>query len=549
MSRRLSLVLACVAAILGLVLAAEPSSAAVPPETLQVVRRIAIQHNGRHKPFDGFARETLQQITGESRVDGADPVETVLSIIASPEEWQAKPLLSIPFGPLREPLGMDAKSRHISYNDLVASRKLMRMLPPIVQKQQREEKLTMLEQETMDAFDRFVVFSRLVDQQLELVPPPAGADRSWLSIAEPAGHPDPQQQLLRSTWSAFVSSIRQGDPSAMAASAAQLRDTLRSVNPSAYPAPWRLELEVFYNHAFPFRIAQLLYAIAVLGLAIGLARNAPPAAAAGFVALWAAFAIHAAGIALRVVLGGRPPVSNFYETTLWLPFVGVLIALVFERVYRVKYFAMAAALLALITLFLSERLPLDPSISPVVAVLRSNLWLTIHVLTIVASYGALALATVMAHVYGVAYLAGRNAKRSLASLDLFLYRSLQVGVVLLAGGVMLGAVWANASWGRYWGWDPKETWALITLLWFLAILHGRFAGWMRGVGVALGTISGFFLLLMTYYGVSFYLVGLHSYAGGHAKPLPPLLIGYLIAELAFMAWVGLASLRQRPQAN
>ena len=135
------------------------------------------------------------------------------------------------------------------------------------------------------------------------------------------------------------------------------------------------------------------------------------------------------------------------------------------------------------------------------------------------------------------------------SLDTFLYRVLQVGVVLLAGGIMLGAVWANASWGRYWGWDPKETWALITLLWFLAVLHGRFAGWLRGIGVALSTIGGFFLLLMTYYGVSFYLVGLHSYAGGHAKPLPPLLIAYAAAELAFLAWVGVAALSRRPRSS
>ena len=122
-------------------------------------------------------------------------------------------------------------------------------------------------------------------------------------------------------------------------------------------------------------------------------------------------------------------------------------------------------------------------------------------------------------------------------------------MVLLAAGIMLGAVWANASWGRYWGWDPKETWALITLLWFLAVLHGRFAGWMNGVTVAVATIAGFFLLLMIYYGVSFYLVGLHSYAGGHAKPIPPLLIAYLLAEAFFMAWIVFSTGRKRARSR
>jgi cytochrome c biogenesis factor len=119
-------------------------------------------------------------------------------------------------------------------------------------------------------------------------------------------------------------------------------------------------------------------------------------------------------------------------------------------------------------------------------------------------------------------------------------------ILAVAAGIMLGAVWANASWGRYWGWDPKETWALITLLWYVSLLHGRFAGWLRGPGLALGTIGGFFLLLMTYYGVSFYLVGLHSYAGGNAKPMPPALIAYLVGEAAFIGAVALKSvLRSR----
>jgi ABC-type transport system involved in cytochrome c biogenesis permease subunit len=126
-----------------------------------------------------------------------------------------------------------------------------------------------------------------------------------------------------------------------------------------------------------------------------------------------------------------------------------------------------------------------------------------------------------------------------------MYRSLQVGVVLLAAGIILGGVWANASWGRFWGWDPKETWALITLLWYLALLHGRFAGWIRGINLALSTIAGFFLLLMTYYGVSFYLVGLHSYAGGNAKPLPPLLVAYGLAEMAFMLYAGWIAWRRK----
>jgi len=515
----------------------------LPLKGSRVVGQLAIQHHGRLKPFDTFARESLRSITGSARLGAQDPVETVLSIVAEPERWQERPLIEVPFVPLREKLGMDRKATHVSYHQLVETRRLMRMLPAIVEKQSREEKLSMLEQETMDVYERFVDLNSLLTQELYLVPVPPGTEptptASWMPILEPTGYSRDQQSAFQSRWGAFLDSLREGRPEAIEESARALAWVLKSANPGAYPAPWRLHLEVFYNHLSPFKVAQLLYLLAAVGLLAGLVLRGGKILALGSVALWAGFLVHGAGIAMRVILGGRPPVSNFYETMLWLPFVAVAISLIFERIYRARYFALASSILAMIVLVLADVLPLEPHISPVVAVLRSNLWLTIHVLTVVASYGALSLGVGLAHIYGWLVLVRGKNHPALGSLDGFLYRALQVGVVLLACGIMLGAVWANASWGRYWGWDPKETWALITLLWFLAILHGRFAGWLKGVSVALATMGGFFLLLMTYYGVSFYLVGLHSYAGGHAKPVPALLIAYLIAEAAFMSLVGL----------
>ena len=524
------------------------ASTSMPHEALSTMRYLAIQHNGRLKPFDSFARETLETITGSPRRGNQDPVETVFTIIASPERWQGEPLIAVPFVPLREALGMERTATHISYNELIAMRKLMRMLPAIVTKQQRDEKLSMLENETMDAFQRFVALSNLLEHKLAFVPPPGTMAHEWLPIQQPSGYPPEQQTAIRSAWSTLMTALRSGPQETVTSASRQMAEVLQHLNPSAYAAPWRLRWEVLYNQVAPFRVARVIYLVSVVGFLLSLGGVRRTFAAGSLAALVAAFVIHSAGIISRVVLGGRPPVSNFYETMLWLPFVAVALALVFERIYRVSYFGLAAAAVAAITLVLADHLPLDSSISPVVAVLHSNLWLTIHVLTIVASYGALTLATALAHVYGGLYLGRDRDQSALRRLDTSLYRTLQVGVVLLATGIMLGAVWANASWGRYWGWDPKETWALITLLWFLAILHGRFAGWIHGVGVALATIGGFFLLLMTYYGVSFYLVGLHSYAGGHAKPVPPLLIAYLMAEFTFLAIVGGIALTRRRAA-
>ncbi len=461
------------------------------PESLNELRQIPVQQGGRVKPFDSFARESVQRLTGVERVGNQPAVVTVLSIMAHPDSWQEKPVLSVPFVPLREILGMNPKETHVSYANLIETRKLMRQLPVIVQKQQQGEKLTMLENETMELYDRFVLFTALTQGKLS-----ASDTDSW------------------------------DKPSA-----------------KIQTAHWRIRWELLYNDCAPFKIARIFYlltALTLLGVVLG-ARFKPGTLAKALLA--GAVFFHAAGIVSRVVLGGRPPVSNFYETMLWLPFVAVFVALIFERIYRSGLFAFSSSILAAAFLVLADYMPLDSSISPVVAVLRSNLWLTIHVLTVVGSYAPIGLAAVMAHLYGILYLRYGPTHPRLAVLDRFIYRATQVGVVMLAAGIMLGAVWANASWGRYWGWDPKETWALITLLWFLGVFHGKFAGWLKGAWTAVATIAGFFLVLMTYYGVSFYLVGLHSYAGGNAKPFPPALIVYLAAELAFMAAVALRATR------
>jgi cytochrome c biogenesis factor len=137
------------------------------------------------------------------------------------------------------------------------------------------------------------------------------------------------------------------------------------------------------------------------------------------------------------------------------------------------------------------------------------------------------------------YLFRPEHREQQQSLNLFIYRAIQIGVVLLAAGTILGGVWANQSWGRFWGWDPKEVWALIALLGYLALLHGRFTGWVKGFGLTIGAIVAYLLVLMAWYGVNFILgVGLHSYgfSSGGAK----FVSGFVALEFA---WIVAASLR------
>ena len=169
-------------------------------------------------------------------------------------------------------------------------------------------------------------------------------------------------------------------------------------------------------------------------------------------------------------------------------------------------------------LFIAELAPsiLDPSLQPLEPVLRDNFWLTTHVLSLTLSYGAFSLAWFLANMaLFKAFFFKVNPKSVFLRASQQVYDILKIGVLLLALGIFLGGVWADYSWGRFWGWDPKETWALIALLGYLALLHGRISGWIKPFGVLMASIINFSLVIMTWYGVNFVLgQGLHSYGFG-----------------------------------
>jgi ABC-type transport system involved in cytochrome c biogenesis permease subunit len=191
--------------------------------------------------------------------------------------------------------------------------------------------------------------------------------------------------------------------------------------------------------------------------------------------------------------------------------------MIFFARYRALVYLLAALPVTLTALLLVHQMPIamPSSIDPLVPVLRDNFWLTIHVLTITLSYAAFALAMGFGHILLFRYARNPAGARADQPMHFWLYRVLQLGVLLLAAGTILGGVWANYSWGRFWGWDPKETWALIALLCYITTLHGRLAGWWTQFGLVVASVVCFLAVLMAWYGVNFVLgKGLHSYGFG-----------------------------------
>jgi ABC-type transport system involved in cytochrome c biogenesis permease subunit len=285
----------------------------------------------------------------------------------------------------------------------------------------------------------------------------------------------------------------------------------------SYPSQAVIDLEVVYNRWVPFRFAWVFTLIAFLCTLLHMGTRWRPFYVGAWVAGVAGLVAMVIGFGMRIMISGRAPVANMYESVIYLGLGATVFGLIFELAHRRRYILTAATAVATLALLLADNCPevLDPGLRPLQPVLRSNFWLVTHVLTITLSYAAFALALGIANITLGYFLVGSRNGEVINSLSEFTYKAIQIGVLLLAAGTILGAVWADFAWGRFWKWDPKEVWALIALLGYLAVLHARYAGLVRQLGTAALSVLCFSLVVMAWYGVNFVLgVGLHSYGFG-----------------------------------
>ncbi len=219
-------------------------------------------------------------------------------------------------------------------------------------------------------------------------------------------------------------------------------------------------------------------------------------------------------IILRVYISGRAPITNMYETVLFSGYGGLVIAMLIAHFKKEKIFVFMGLGYNFCTLMMINFADgmLTPSISPLVPVLRDNFWLSTHVTTIILSYGALALSWILANTIIVKKFFSRLSRKDEIYYNDVMYTALKYGIVSLAAGIILGGVWADYSWGRFWGWDPKETWSLIVLCIYMAILHGKYTNWIKHEYFSHLVAASFMSLMMAWFGVNYILAsGLHSY--------------------------------------
>jgi ABC-type transport system involved in cytochrome c biogenesis permease subunit len=489
---------------------AAPAAPARPltPADVQALRRLPVQHDGREMPFDTQAREAVLQVTGRRHWPGTDPVAMVLGWVMHPEAALDQPVVKVD----RHVAGLAGAppgTRHMSFRRLLDSPRLRAAVGPALSRAEAGQPQQPGDKSILELYERAGVLESFLSREGVRIVPGRHRPARW-GLPPLPGSP--------ASWPAVEAEIRRQPP-------------------AFYPTPAAIAREIRYHQVDPDRIAWWLLLPAAIAAGMTLERDRWKLRWVARFGLVAGFAVMTWGIAERWQIAGRIPASNMYESMLFLGW-GVGLFGVIALAFRSHMLAFNAAGMAALVTLLLDRLPIDPFVHPMAPVLSGTPWLAIHVPIIMVSYSTFAIATFLAHVQlGVGLFAPQQPAR-VEKWSRLLYWYLMVGSILLIAGILTGSIWAASSWGRYWGWDPKEVWSLVAFLAYMAILHARSDGQISSFGVAVASIASFWTILMTYLGVNFVLAsGLHSYGFGSNRLVTALVV-VALAEAAFLgaAW-------------
>ena len=504
---------------------------------MKAAAQLPIQSAGRVKPLDTFAREGIALLVGKEKFKGKESVEILLSLVFEPQVWHEIEFLQINYKPLKTSLELDPNKIYFSTSELMKRPRLMGLFGELQSKLNNKEKLDPYFQAVQRIGNQLSFVQEVISaKSLRFVPPPIGATTdAWLGFDEYSDEIKLRFALMAASFTSTDENIKNKFPDYIA----KFSETAQKVNPGKYPSPGEMAREVQFNFLRPFQMAWILGLVAILFLVTSVISPWTPWGWAGLSFLAASFGFQVYGFAMRCWIAGRPPVSNMYESVIWVAFGCMVFGIILEAIYRKRVIAIGALVFSTIALIIADNVSsiMDGGIHPLEPVLRSNFWLMIHVLTITLGYAAFALSMILGNIgIGQIVVLGRESKDyPFRLMAFYAYRATQIGVILLAAGTILGGVWADYSWGRFWGWDPKETWALIALLGYLALLHARFSGMVGPFGFLCGCVIAFLGVLMAWYGVNFVLgAGLHSY--GFSSGGVTYVATYCSVQILFVAY-------------
>jgi len=529
---------------------------AFPDQQAEKFGSLVIQDlGGRMKPANTFSSELLRKVSKSDTYQGLNSDQVLLSILNGPAIWYNIPIIYLKRGndSIRSITGVDKKAKYaplISFFDQDGNYKIAKQL----EEAYRAKIPNQFHKDFIEIDKRVnLLYSALEGKVLRVFPIPDNENNKWVSFPEleEANFKGKDSLYVHNVLPLYFRSLRLAKSTSDYQEADELLESLKGFQQrygaKVIPSADRIKAEITYNRYDIFKklfswylyvgfiffvllIVQIFKDNRFLQNTIGFFKGAT----------FILFFLHTLGLAARWFISGHAPWSDAYESMIYVAWATVLFGILFGR--KSNLTLAATTFVASMILMIAHWNWMDPAIANLQPVLDSY-WLMIHVAVIVGSYGPFALSMIIGIVALFLMIMTTQSNKELMGLNIqeltiINELSLTVGLIMLTIGNFLGGMWANESWGRYWGWDPKETWALISIMIYAFVIHMRLIPGLRGRWLFnLLSIVAFASILMTYFGVNFYLVGLHSYASGD-KIITPNFVYY---SVVFVAVLGLIS--------
>ena len=502
--------------------------------------KILVQdYQGRIKPLDTLALDILHKLIRKESYNGMNHVEIFLGMMLYRDTFEKMKMFPIKTKELKKLLGIEPDEEYVAFKDVFNVEGKYKLSEAVsnankVSPYNRNK----FEKELIKFNEQMNIAYTVYNAQMFLIIPDITGKTTGFLTPDEAVHTFDAQNSneIKNILQNYLNGVRDGIANNNWAEADKNLDLLvqyqKTHGAKILPSDTKVSVEIFMNSFNPFKNLTLVYillGIILFGFVItAILQNKPVNKTAGKVIIILsiiAVALHTLGLILRWYIAGYAPWSNAYESMIYIAWAGAAAGLIF---FRKSLLAIAGTnFVAGITLFVANLGFMDPQIGTLVPVLKSY-WLNIHVSVITASYSFFGLSFVLGVVVMVLFILRSDKRKhidqSILNVNAINEISLILGLGLLTVGTFLGGVWANESWGRYWGWDPKETWSLITIIAYTIVLHLRLIKPLNKPYIfTVATTLGFYTVLMTYFGVNFYLSGKHSYASGEPVPIPTFL--------------------------
>jgi cytochrome c-type biogenesis protein CcsB len=537
-------------------------------DSILKVNRVAVEHaelfntlviqdaGGRMKPAHTFASELVRKVTHTEIFKGMNPSQVLLSIIENPRFWIEVPMIYLERNntQIREQLGLAKNATHARLSDLLTKKGEYLIREQVAEAQKNNIK-NKFEKDLINIDKRVsLLYSAIGGTIFRIFPIPNDPNNKWVSQLETlhANFKGTDSVFVRQVLPVYKQILQKAKDTKDYTQADTvligIKNFQKKFGATVIPSEDKIQLEIAYNKFSIFsRLATYFGLVGVLLIFLVIAQIFSDRKTLNYIVkgligiIIGLFVFHTLGLGARWYISGNAPWSNAYESIIYVAWATMLFGLIFGRKSSLTI-AATTFLTAVILLFAHQNW-LDPEIANLQPVLNSW-WLLVHVSIIVASYGPFSLGMILG-VFSL-FLMVFTTKKNKNKLDLAIKEltvinemSITIGLIMLTIGNFLGGMWANESWGRYWGWDPKETWALISIMLYAFVLHTRLIPGLRSrFTFNLWSIITFSSIMMTYFGVNFYLSGLHSYASGD-KVITPIAVYYtvgFVTILGTLAW-------------